>query len=257
MKPVQRPGEPRSLRIGASAAAREHARESARAHLRAVARRHIAERGLADLSLRAVARELNMTSSAIYRYYASREELIGSLIAESYEDLALIAETTDRQQAGQGVDAAGRWLAICRELRNWAGLHPHDYSLIHSSPVIDQASPLPIREATVRIWRVIAGIVDTAVTTGALHPPARPFEVGGLIADHVLASVSRQAPPFTDYIIRAMALFSSLLGAIAAEMFGLFDGLAHDADRVFDLVVATGAAGVGLELPVHADPRRE
>jgi AcrR family transcriptional regulator len=243
------PREPHSRRPGASLAARERAKEAVRAQLRSVARRHIAERGAGDLSLRAVARELHMTSSAIYRYISSRDDLITSLVVESFESVAEVAERADRVRAGAGGDAAARWLAVCRETRNWAHDHPQEYALIYGSPIPGNPAPAETVPAA-RIWRVIAGIMDTAVTTGALHPPATPFRVDGLIAEQLSMSMSQPAPPFTDFIVRAMALFSCLIGAISADLFGHFHGLTTDPDRIFDLVVATGAQGVGLELPV-------
>jgi AcrR family transcriptional regulator len=242
--------EPHTVRTSASLAARERAKEAVRAQLRAVARRHIAERGASDLSLRAVARELNMTSSAVYRLISSRDELFTSLIVESYNSLAEVAEQADRIQAGQGQDAAARWLAICRAVREWALAHPHEYSLLYGSPIPGYLGPKDVAQGSTRIWRVVAGVMDTAVSTGVLRPQSRTFEVDGLVSPYVLATVGRPAPPFTDSIIRGIALFSSLIGGISAELFGHFHGLTTDPDRVFDLVVATGALGAGLELPV-------
>lgn len=236
-------------RNGASQAAAARAKEAVRVQLRDIARRHIQERGAADLSLRAVARELDMTSSAIYRYVTSREALITSLVVESYEAVAEAAERVDRIHAGAGADAAARWLAIARAIREWARLHPHEYTLIYGSPMTDVPSPA-VGPAVARIWRVVAGLISTAVTTGVLHPRARTFDVRGLIAEHVLVTVGAPAAPFDDFIVRGMALFSSLIGALSAELSGHFRGLTTDADRLFDLLVATGAQGVGLDLPV-------
>src|SRR6478735_9140520 len=53
-----------------------------------VARRHLASEGAAALSLRAVARDLGMVSSGIYRYVESRDELLTRLIIDSYWSLA-------------------------------------------------------------------------------------------------------------------------------------------------------------------------
>jgi AcrR family transcriptional regulator len=242
--------EPHTVRTSASLAARERAKESLRAQLRAVARRHIAERGAADLSVRAVARELNMTSSAVYRLISSRDELFTSLIVESYASLAEVAEQADLIQAGRGQDAAARWLAICRAVRAWALGHPHEYSLLYGSPIPGYLGPMDMAQGSTRIWRVVAGVMDMAISTGVLRPQARTFDVDGLVSPYVLATVGQPAPPFTDSILRGIALFSSLIGGISAELFGHFHGLTTDPDRVFDLVVATGAQGAGLELPV-------
>ncbi|QNK82765.1 TetR/AcrR family transcriptional regulator [Nakamurella sp. PAMC28650] len=237
-------------RNSASQAARARAKEAVRIQLREIARRHIQERGTADLSLRAVARELDMTSSTIYRYVRSREELITSLVVESYEAVAEAAERADRLHAGAGADAAARWLGIARAIRTWALLHPYEYTLIYGSPMGDVPSAA-VGPPAARIWRVVAGLMSTAVSTGVLHPHARPFDVQGLVADHVLATLGPPAAPFDDFIVRGMALFSSLIGAISTELSGHFHGLTTDADRLFDLVVATGAQGVGLDLPVE------
>ncbi len=232
-------------------AAKERAKEVVRTQLRSVARRHIAERGAADLSLRAVARELGMTSSAVYRYISSRDELLTCLIVESYDSLADVAERADRVEAGSGGDAAARWLAVCRAIREWAVGHPHEYALLYGSPIPGYRAPIDVAEGSVRIWRVVAGVMDTAVSTGVLRPQSRTFDVEGLVTPYVLATAGRPAAPYTDFIVRGLALLSSLIGGVSTELFGQFRGLTTDPGRVFDLVVATGAQGAGLELPVH------
>ena len=56
----------------APATARARARAELTAEIKATARRHVAEVGAPALSLRAVARDLGMVSSAVYRYFESR-----------------------------------------------------------------------------------------------------------------------------------------------------------------------------------------
>ena len=67
--------------------ARERARAEITAEITAEARRQLAVEGAAGLSLRAVARQLGMVSSGIYRYVANRDELLTMLIIEAYEAL--------------------------------------------------------------------------------------------------------------------------------------------------------------------------
>ena len=52
------------------------------------ANRQLLEVGPAALSVRSVARELGMASSAIYRYVSSRDELLTLLIVDGYNDMA-------------------------------------------------------------------------------------------------------------------------------------------------------------------------
>ena len=50
--------------------------------------RQLAEIGPAQLSVRAVARDLGMASSAVYRYFPSRDELLTELLVVIYGELA-------------------------------------------------------------------------------------------------------------------------------------------------------------------------
>ena len=61
-----------------------------------VGREHLASHGAAGLSLRAVARDLGMASSAVYRYVASRDELLTRLIVTAYDAMCVaLAENLD------------------------------------------------------------------------------------------------------------------------------------------------------------------
>src|ERR1022692_3446271 len=64
----------------ASKTARARARAELTSEIKAAARRQVAGSGAQQLSLRAVARELGMVSSALYRYFPSRDDLLTALI---------------------------------------------------------------------------------------------------------------------------------------------------------------------------------
>lgn len=241
-------------RPSAPSTARVRARAAVLAEIMATARGYAARDGIAALSLRAVARDLGMTSSAIYRYVASRDELITLLVLDSYGAVADALERADRAAAAAGADAGARWLAVCRAMRGWALSHLHEYALIYGSPIPGYHAPAETIPVAIRIWRVIIAIVDTAISTGALRPPARPFDVRGLVAPEVLAVAGGEpAAPFQDSSVRTLTLFASLLGTVSADVFGHFQGFSPRPDRVFDLVIATAAEGVGLDLPVNQD----
>ncbi|MEU4590990.1 TetR/AcrR family transcriptional regulator, partial [Micromonospora aurantiaca (nom. illeg.)] len=76
--------------------------------IKTVARRHLDTDG-ANLSLRAVARDLGMVSSAIYRYFPSRDDLLTALILEAYDALGDAVEAADA--AADQADLRGRRLA--------------------------------------------------------------------------------------------------------------------------------------------------
>lgn len=227
------------------------------AELLDTARRHMADSGAAALSVRAVARDLGMASSAVYRYVASRDELLTLLIVDAYESVADAAKAADAACVRSGGDAAARWLAVARGVRSWAFAHPHEYALIYGSPVPGYAAPQETVGSAVRMWEVIVGIVQAGIDAGTSRAPDRPFDVEGLVNIDVMGIYPLPEGPFTDSIVRSLALFSSMIGTVSAELFAHFRGFAHDDSRMFDLVIATAAEGVGLDLPVPRATRAQ
>ncbi|MEU1433673.1 TetR/AcrR family transcriptional regulator [Streptomyces sp. NPDC005786] len=90
--------------------ARERARIEVTAAIKDEARRQLAAEGAAKLSLRAVARELGMVSSALYRYFPSRDELLTALIVDAYDSVGEAAEHAHRTAVEETAeaDAPGR-----------------------------------------------------------------------------------------------------------------------------------------------------
>src|ERR1700704_232657 len=80
-------------------------RDRLRAQTLAEIREHgvaqLAEGGPAALSLTGIAKAMGMSGPALYRYFASRDDLLVALVEESYEDLS------DPPPPG-GVTAPGR-----------------------------------------------------------------------------------------------------------------------------------------------------
>src|SRR3954465_4940177 len=104
--------------------ARARARAALTEEIKTTARRQLAEVGAPALSLRAVARDLGMASSAVYRYFPSRDDLLTRLISGGDDALGAAAEAADDPAA----TPAQRWLAVCRAVRGWALTHPHEYA---------------------------------------------------------------------------------------------------------------------------------
>ncbi len=70
--------------MNAGRTARERVRAELIREITEIARRQLATEGAAGLSLRAVAREMGMVSSAIYRYFPNRDDLLTTLIIDGY-----------------------------------------------------------------------------------------------------------------------------------------------------------------------------
>jgi len=82
---------------------RDRVRAATVTEIKDTARRILVAEGPDGLSLRAIAREMGMTAPALYRYFPSREDLIGALIADLYDELTAAISTA----AGTAGDAAG------------------------------------------------------------------------------------------------------------------------------------------------------
>lgn len=224
------------------ATARERARAELTAEITDSARRQLADVGAAALSLRAVARELGMASSAVYRYFSSRDDLLTRLIIDGYDDLGAAAEAADDPSA----PPLERWLSVCRAVRTWAREHPHEYALLYGSPVPGYQAPADTVPSASRVGVVLGRILGDAARAGAL-PPAGGERDAVLVSDDAVAVLGGEHPSLDDAVrLRALLAWSSLYGAISFELFGHFVGSVEDGDRFFDRAMTELARMIGL-----------
>jgi AcrR family transcriptional regulator len=222
--------------------ARERVRAELTAEITDAARRQLADVGAAALSLRAVARELGMASSAVYRYFPSRDDLLTRLIIDGYEALGAAAEKADDPAAAP----LERWLAVCRAVRTWAKDHPHEYALLYGSPVPGYRAPQDTVPAASRVGVVLGAILGDAADAGAL-PPASGGRAPELVSDELVTVLGGEHPNLDDAVrVRALLAWSSIYGAISFELFGHFVGSVVDADRFFDRAMTELAGLMGL-----------
>ncbi|RBY78235.1 TetR/AcrR family transcriptional regulator [Geodermatophilus sp. TF02-6] len=222
---------------------RERVRAEVIGEITAAARRQLAEVGAAALSLRAVARELGMASSALYRYFPSRDDLLTRLILDGYDALGAAAEAADDPSA----PPRERWLAVCRAVRNWTRAHPHEYALLYGSPVPGYTAPRDTVPAAARVGVVLGRILGDAARSGALPAAAGRARDPELVSDDAVAVLGGEHPALDDAVrLRALLAWSSLFGTISFELFGHFVGSVEDGDRYFDRVTDELAALVGL-----------
>src|SRR5512139_2075019 len=146
--------------MNAGRTARDRARAELTNEIKEAARRQLAADGAAKLSLRAVARELGMVSSAVYRYFPSRDELLTALIIDAYDALGAAVEVADQSPPATAV--YDRWRAACSAVRTWARAHPHEYALIYGSPVPGYEAPKDTVAPASRSGLVLVGIVRDA-----------------------------------------------------------------------------------------------
>ncbi len=220
-----------------ASSARARARSEITRAILVAARRQLAEVGPAALSLRAVAREVGMASSAVYRYFASRDELLTALIVESYDSLGEAAE--ERAAATVGEAPRRRFVEVARAVRRWAVEHPHEHALLYGTPIPGYAAPPSTNVPGTRVSLALLGVVRDAAAGGRLAPrPPIPL-APALRRD--LAQLRQLVMPELDdaTTVRVLAAWTQLFGLVAFELSGQTRGVveAHE-----ELLVATAAA---------------
>lgn len=212
---------------------RQESREQIEAKIVELGRRHLVDHGAAGLSLRAIARDLGMVSSAVYRYVSSRDELLTLLLVDAYTDLA---DSVDRAREST---LAELWsndvIAIARAVRQWALAHPARWALLYGSPVPGYHAP---PERTIGAGTRVVGAFFDAIAAGIAT------------GDIMLTSNSATQPMSSDFerirhefgfpgddrvIAKCFLLWAGVVGAVSLEVFGQYgaDTLTNP-ESVFD-----------------------
>lgn len=210
--------------------------------IKRIARQHLAEEG-PNLSLRAVARDLGVVSSAVYRYFDSRDALLTALIIDGYNDLGAAAETAEAAAPRGDLDA--RWVALGRGIRGWALAHPHEYALLYGSPVPGYAAP----EATIgpasRPLLVLAALLRDGVGRGVVHTAdSLPKQVRADLLAIAANAEFADIPP--ALLARGLIAWAQLFGAISFELFGRLTNAITDYAAYFDHQLHAMSGYLGL-----------
>jgi len=211
---------------------RQDSREQTEARIIELGRRHLVDHGAAGLSLRAIARDLGMVSSAVYRYVSSRDELLTLLLVDAYSDLA---DTVDRARD----TVAELWnddvIAIAHAARGWAVAHPARWALLYGSPVPGYHAP---PERTIGAGTRVVGALFDAIAAGIATGDIR---LTSDLAPQPMSSDFERIRhefgfPGDDHVIaKCFLLWACLVGAISLEVFGQYGAdTLTDPEELFD-----------------------
>ncbi|TGB11835.1 TetR/AcrR family transcriptional regulator [Streptomyces palmae] len=227
--------------------ARERARTEVTAAIKSEARRQLAEQGAAKLSLRAVARELGMVSSALYRYFPSRDELLTALIIDAYDAVGAAAEGALTTHPGS--DPVARWTAVCQAVRRWALAHPHEYALLYGSPVPGYSAPRDTVAPASRVGMALLTVAREARAAGLLRVPDAATWPPSVLADaRTLADGLEMELP-APALAGLVAAWAQLFGLLNFELFGQFTNVVEAREEFFAVSVGTLARAAGLCSP--------
>lgn len=193
---------------------RERSRDETMARVLDLGARQLDRKGPEALSVRELARDLGMVSSAVYRYVSSRDELLTLLLVASYDDLAQSVDDAlaEMRPRGGSKEAFER---LARAVRAWALHHPSQWTLLYGTPVRGYAAP---RDRTVGPGtRVLARLLEIVETSPS---PVLRRDLGlGVreVLDAGAADLGSNAS--AEAVVSASVLWSATVGAISAEIF--------------------------------------
>jgi AcrR family transcriptional regulator len=214
---------------------RERYRAQVRHEVKQAALAQLAQAGPAAVSISAIGKQLGVSGPALYRYFASRDELLTELTIDAYRDLAdALAAGASRvsRVVEPGREPArepyARFEAAARAYRAWALAQPHRYRLLfgpplpgydaHAQPLVDAAT------ASMNVLLDTLGEVGECPAGPLPQPLASQLEAWG----RALA-----AAPATG--LRAILAWSRLHGLVSLEIAGNFASMGLDPSQLFEL----------------------
>jgi AcrR family transcriptional regulator len=183
---------------------RERYREQLREEIKQHAWEQLGRTGPSAISLNAIAKQMQLSGPALYRYYGSRDELITELILDAYHELAAALRT-----AADGGTPRGQLTAMADALRQWAIREPNRYLLLYGTPV------------------------------PGYHAPAASTEIAASMMAGLLAAFAALSPAAGGAAERRALLFwTRLHGVLSLELAGHFTGMGFDPAELYAAEVA-------------------
>ena len=210
---------------------RERYRAQVRHEVKQAALAQLAQAGPAGVSISAIGKQLGVSGPALYRYFASRDELLTELVIDAYRDLAGALSAAAGHARGQ--EPRARLESLARAYRSWALAQPHRYRLLFGPP-------LPGYDAHARrlvdaSWEAMGQLLVILRQSGdrPAAPPPQP------LASQVAAWAQSHAPGIDPAVaLRAVLIWSRLHGIVSLETAGNFASMGIDPGQLFETELA-------------------
>jgi AcrR family transcriptional regulator len=225
---------------------RERLREATREEIISTAWKQIGEQGVVSLSLRAIAREMGITAPGLYRYYASRDDLVTVLIVEAFNSFSLALETS-RDACGQD-DHAVRFRAVCRAYFQWALSNPQKYALIFGTPVPGYVLDERAGPAAQRGFLVLQSVIGEAHTAGKISGDAVTIRLPAALKSQYEV-LKKYGMPYTPVVTHlALSTWSMIHGMTSLYLYGYLSGfLAGQSESFVNLEIEKMIRIIGFE----------
>ena len=197
---------------------RNRIHEATRQEIKETAWQQIAEQGAPALSLRQIARAMDLSAPALYRYYPSRDDLVTALIQDAFTSFATaLAAARDSRPIG---DHAGRYAAMGLAYRQWALQYPQRYALIFGTPIPGYVyPPSEPNDAADSAFKVLLGVLLDAARAGILQPIAEYRDLSPTIHsgfDSFRAFIPAEIPDVVVYL--SLITLARVHGMVSLEL---------------------------------------
>ncbi len=236
---------------------RERLRLATIDEIKQTARDQLDEHGAAGVSLRAVARAMGLTPSALYRYFTSRDELIAALAADGFASLAdTLEEAFDLAPRD---NHARRWLEVTRAYRRWSHEHVTEYMLIFGTLGLDYTPPASQPcDGTERSVAVLFRCMAEAIDVGLIDPSRFAAELTPALRAELeewRADTRNTIPP--EGLAACLIVWTQLHGFLSLELFGHLPPVIRDVGALFDQQMLDVLLRCGYQGPVDFVPGRQ
>jgi AcrR family transcriptional regulator len=218
---------------------RERYRAQVRQEVKEAALRQLAEAGPGALSISAIGKQLGVSGPALYRYFASRDDLLTELVIDAYHDLANALTAATNQVPDD--HPRGRLEALARAYRRWALAEPHRYRLLFGPPLPGyEAHAQRLVEASRAAMNLLLEVLR-GFAAGAAEPP------GPLASELTAWAQHHHFRTDAATALHAVLIWSQLHGIVSLEIAGNFASMSIDADQLFEIQLAAITATPGSD----------
>lgn len=215
---------------------RERRRAATLAEIKESALRLLESEGPSGLSIRALARSIDMSPAGLYRYFDGLDALITQLIVDAYNELA------DAVEAGVATSepAAEQFAAGAIAYRKWCVANRGRFLLLFGTPIPGYAAPEggPTVDANRRIGAAFFGVAARGWTAGEIDVPGAGAAPGP--ADRELAAqIAEESPGFPAELVPVLlGTWAHFHGLVTLEILNQLDWIYPDASSFYEGEVA-------------------
>jgi AcrR family transcriptional regulator len=235
---------------------RDRMRDLTIAEIKATARQQMAESGTAGVSLSAIARAMELSAPALYRYFASRDDLVTALIVDAFNDLADTIQAAE--SAVEAKTCALKIAASCLAYREWAIAHPVDFQLIYGNPIPGYVAPAEITVPLARRpFDGLARLFLEAYQGGELVVPAEYVPVPASITAHFAIWLPEAGYDFPDALLcLLMSGWARIHGMVMLELFEHLGPVVGDSAAFYRYELGAFLQQLGMTEGIQNNTRR-